>query len=47
MEQVPTQKSEEKDEEKQSDVQAEFKKEEIFIDPECFNDDIEEVFINN
>jgi hypothetical protein len=29
--------------EKQSEVQADFQKEEIYIDPECYNDDLEEV----
>ncbi len=35
--------NEENESEKQSEVQAEFQKEEIFIDPECYNDDLEEV----
>lgn len=35
----------ENESEKQSDVPADFQKEEIFIDPECYNDDLEEVII--
>jgi hypothetical protein len=37
--------NDENESEKQSDVQADFHKEEIFIDPECYNDDLEEVII--
>lgn len=45
MEQEQNNNNEENETENQSEVQASFQKEEIYIDPECFNDDIEEVKI--
>ena len=43
MEPISNHDNEENETEKQSEVQADFQKEEIYIDPECYNDDLEEV----
>ena len=43
MEEVQKTNEEENDTEKQSEIHATFQKEEIYIDPECYNDDLEEV----